>query len=44
MSRLLDAGTDRAAVLARFIDVLSDQDEKLLEELLAGPREDEDRS
>lgn len=44
MSRLLDAGTDRAAVLARFVDVLSDQDEKLLEELLAGTREDEDRS
>ncbi|WP_203962817.1 BlaI/MecI/CopY family transcriptional regulator [Actinocatenispora thailandica] len=44
MSRLLDAGTDRAAVLARFIDVLSDQDEKLLEELLASPRDDEDGS
>lgn len=34
MSRLLDSGEDRAAVLARFVDVLSDQDEKLLGELL----------
>ncbi len=37
MSRLLDAGDDRAAVLSRFIDVLSESDEKLLGELLAAP-------
>lgn len=42
MSRLLDTDADRAAVLARFIDVLSDQDEKLLGELLAAPRRKDD--
>lgn len=36
MHRLLDARDDRARVLARFVDVLSDEDEKLLGELL-GP-------
>lgn len=42
MGRLLDTGGDRAAVLARFIDVLSDQDEKLLGELLAAPHRGDD--
>ncbi len=37
MSRLLDDGVDRAAVLSRFIDVLSEADEKLLGDLLAAP-------
>ena len=40
MGQLLDAGGDRAAVLARFIDVLSDEDERLLGELLAGPHDE----
>ncbi len=35
MDRLLATGGDRAAVLARFVDVLDEQDEKLLSELLA---------
>jgi len=39
MTRLLDSGEDRAAVLARFVDVLSDDDEKLLGDLLAGARD-----
>jgi predicted transcriptional regulator len=34
MQRLLDAGDDRAAVLSRFVGVLSDDDEQLLIELL----------
>ncbi len=34
MQRLLDAGDDRAAVLSRFVGVLSDADERLLIELL----------
>jgi len=34
MQRLLDAGDDRAAVLSRFVGVLSDDDEHLLIELL----------
>lgn len=38
MSRLLGSGADRAAVLARFVDVLSDEDEKLLGDLLAATR------
>lgn len=45
MSRLLDSGGgDRAAVLARFVDVLSDDDEKMLGDLLAAHEaaEDED--
>ncbi|HEY3506244.1 MAG TPA: BlaI/MecI/CopY family transcriptional regulator [Actinocatenispora sp.] len=41
MSRLLaSGGGDRAAVLARFVDVLSDEDEQLLGDLLAAPRDD----
>jgi predicted transcriptional regulator len=34
MQRLLDTGDDRAAVLSRFVGVLSDDDEQLLIELL----------
>jgi predicted transcriptional regulator len=34
MQRLLDAGDDRAAVLSRFVGVLSDEDERLLIDLL----------
>ena len=34
MQRLLDAGDDRAAVLSRFVGVLSDDDEQLLTELV----------
>src|SRR3954452_24431336 len=41
MSRLLDAGEDRAGVLARFVADLSREDERLLTELLgAGRHED----
>jgi predicted transcriptional regulator len=35
MTRLLAAGQDRAAVLARFVDVLTDEDERVLAERLA---------
>ena len=38
MSRLLDAGDDRAGVLARFVADLSPEDERLLTELLADGR------
>ena len=38
MSRLLDAGEDRAGVLARFVADLSPEDERLLAELLADGR------
>jgi hypothetical protein len=38
MSRLLDAGADRAGVLARFVADLSPDDERLLTELLAEGR------
>jgi predicted transcriptional regulator len=38
MSRLLDAGHDRAGVLARFVADLSPEDERLLAELLADGR------
>ncbi|GAA5185604.1 BlaI/MecI/CopY family transcriptional regulator [Rugosimonospora acidiphila] len=34
MHRLLDAGDDKAAVLSRFVGVLSDEDERLLIDLL----------
>lgn len=46
MSRLLDAGEDRAGVLARFIADLSPEDERLLAELLTTGRRDreEERS
>jgi predicted transcriptional regulator len=38
MARLLDAGHDRAGVLARFVADLSPEDERLLAELLADGR------
>lgn len=38
MARLLDAGHDRAGVLARFVADLSPEDERLLGELLADGR------
>jgi predicted transcriptional regulator len=38
MSRLLEAGADRAGVLARFVADLSPEDERLLTELLAEGR------
>jgi predicted transcriptional regulator len=38
MSRLLDAGADRAGVLARFVADLSPEDERLLTELLVEGR------
>jgi predicted transcriptional regulator len=38
MARLLDAGHDRAGVLARFVADLSPEDERLLTELLADGR------
>jgi predicted transcriptional regulator len=37
MRRLLDTGDDRAAVLTRFVGTLSDEDERLLVELLRRP-------
>ena len=37
MRRLLDTGDDRAAVLTRFVGALSDEDERLLLELLRRP-------
>jgi len=40
MSRLLDAGEDRAGVLARFVADLSPADEQLLTELLSAGHED----
>jgi predicted transcriptional regulator len=36
MYHAMDGEADRAAVLARFVDSLSDQDERLLRELLDG--------
>ena len=36
MVKLLDAGTDRASVLARFVEDLSPQDDAMLRELLQG--------
>jgi predicted transcriptional regulator len=43
MRRLLDAGGDRAAVLTRFVGTLSDADEQLVLELLAGSDEEADQ-
>ena len=43
MRRLLDAGEDRAGVLARFVADLSPDDERLLTELLDGRSRREDR-
>jgi len=37
MRSLLEHGTDREAVLIRFVSELSEQDEQLLQRLLAGP-------
>ena len=37
MRRLLDAEDDRAAVLARFVGSLSDDDEAMLMQMLANP-------
>jgi predicted transcriptional regulator len=42
MSRLLDAGPDRAGTLARFVAELGPDDERLLTELLGQVREAED--
>jgi predicted transcriptional regulator len=42
MRALLDAGHDRAAVLTRFVGSLSDEDERLLGELLQAMHDDED--
>lgn len=39
MHRLLDEGSDRAGVLARFVADLSPADEQLLTELLARPED-----
>lgn len=39
MRRLLDAGPDRDTVLARFVDDLSDDDERALRRLLEGADE-----
>ncbi|MFF4528660.1 BlaI/MecI/CopY family transcriptional regulator [Streptomyces sp. NPDC001407] len=39
MRDLLDNGGDRAAVLARFVSELAEEDEKLLEQLLRGHTE-----
>jgi predicted transcriptional regulator len=43
MQRLLDTRNDRAAVLSWFVGVLSDDDEKLLIDLLRHVEEDEGR-
>ncbi len=40
MRRLLDNGDDRAAVLSRFVGVLSNEDEQLLIDLLRGVDQD----
>lgn len=42
MRRLLDAGEDRAGVLARFVADLSSDDERLLAELLDGRSQPEE--
>jgi predicted transcriptional regulator len=44
MRRVLDAGGDRAGVLARFVADLSPEDEQLLTELLAADPDDRPRS
>ncbi|HEY2792301.1 MAG TPA: BlaI/MecI/CopY family transcriptional regulator [Micromonosporaceae bacterium] len=41
MRLLLEAGGDRAAVLARFVGTLSDDDEQLLLDMLANPERDD---
>jgi hypothetical protein len=40
MRRLLDGGTDRASVVARFVAELTPADERLLAALLDEPRRD----
>jgi predicted transcriptional regulator len=40
MRALLDKGSDRAAVLARFVSELEAEDEQVLEQLLHGHQED----
>jgi predicted transcriptional regulator len=40
MRRLLDADDDRAAVLARFVGSLTDEDEAVLLDMLANPDRD----
>ena len=40
MRRLLDADDDRAAVLARFVGSLNDEDEAIVLEMLANPDRD----
>jgi hypothetical protein len=40
---LLDAGDDKAAVLSRFVGVLSDEDERLLVDLLRRAEETGER-
>ncbi|WP_225094759.1 BlaI/MecI/CopY family transcriptional regulator [Streptomyces sp. CoH27] len=37
MKSLLEGGSDREAVLTRFVSELSEQDEQLLQHLLSGP-------
>ncbi|MEU1519296.1 BlaI/MecI/CopY family transcriptional regulator [Streptomyces sp. NPDC005811] len=46
MHSLLEGGSDREAVLARFVSELSAQDEQVLNQLLSGqaPRADDERS
>jgi predicted transcriptional regulator len=39
MHRILEAGTDRAGVLARFVAELSPSDEQVLNELLSRPED-----
>ena len=43
MRRVLDAGSDRAGVLARFVADLSPEDERLLTDLLAADPDDAPR-
>jgi predicted transcriptional regulator len=43
MRRVLDAGSDRAGVLARFVADLSPEDERLLSDLLAADPDDAPR-
>jgi predicted transcriptional regulator len=43
MHRLLEGGTDRVAVLRRFLGVLSDEDERALVDLIERIDEDEQR-
>jgi predicted transcriptional regulator len=43
MQRLLAAGDDRAAVLSRFVGALSDEDERLLVDLLRRAEGDDPR-